>query len=193
MDGAERVQVESREAWRTWLERNHTREEGVWLVTFKKRCGDRYVAYGAVVEEALCFGWIDSRPRKLDEDRTTLWLAPRQAGSGWSKLNKERAARMIAAERMAPAGLAKLEAAKADGSWNALDAVDALEVPPDLTEALAAYPQAGLHFDAFPPSVRRGILEWISSAKRPQTRAKRVRETARLAQDNERANQWRRS
>lgn len=188
----ERVQVESREAWRDWLTANHTRSAGVWLVTFKKHTRNKYLSNDDIVEEALCFGWIDSLPRKLDEDRTMLWLAPRQPGSGWSKLNKERVERMIAAGLMTPAGLEKIEAARQDGSWNALDAIEALEIPPDLGAALDAYPAAREYFEAFPRSAKRGILEWIANAKRPDTRARRIAETARLAQENQRANQWRR-
>jgi uncharacterized protein YdeI (YjbR/CyaY-like superfamily) len=121
-----------------------------------------------------------------------LWLSPRKPGSGWSKLNKERVERVIAAGLMTPAGLEKIETAKQDGSWSALDAIEALEVPADLAEALASYASARQHFDAFPRSVKRGILEWIANAKRPATRAKRIEETAHLAEDNIRANQWRR-
>lgn len=186
----EQVQVESRADWRRWLAANHDRPTGIWLVTFKKHCGDRYVAYNDVVEEALCFGWIDSLPRRLDDDRTMLWLAPRQPGSGWSKLNKDRVERLIAAGQMAASGLAAIAAAQADGSWQALDGVEALEIPPDLATALAAYGAAAANFDAFPRSAKRGILEWIANAKRPATRARRIEETARLAQDNIRANQW---
>ena len=187
----EQVQVEYRDAWRRWLMDNHERSDGIWLVTFKKQCGDKYVSYDAVVEEALCFGWIDSLPRKLDAERTMLWMAPRKPKSGCSKVNKERIAAMIAAGRMTPAGLAKIEAAKQDGSWTALDAIEALEIPPDLQTALDANPVAKQYFEAFPRSAKRGILEWIISAKRPETRAKRVAETTRLATENKRANQWR--
>ena len=193
MENRERVQIENRSQWRTWLEQNHGRAEGVWLVTFKKHCGGKHVAYNDVVEEALCFGWIDSLPRKLDDERTMLWMAPRKPQSGWSKPNKERVARMMAAGLMTPAGLEKIETAKQDGSWNALDAVEELEIPPDLEAALALYDSARQHFDAFPRSVKRGILEWIAGARRPETRARRVAETARLAEDNIRANQWQRS
>jgi uncharacterized protein YdeI (YjbR/CyaY-like superfamily) len=187
----EQVQIEHREEWRRWLTENHDRSDGIWLVTFKKQCGDRYVSYDAVVEEALCFGWIDSLPRKLDSERTMLWVAPRKPGSGWSKLNKERIAAMIATERMTPAGLAKIEAAKQDGSWTALDAIEALEIPPDLQRAIETDPIAQQNFEAFPRSAKRGILEWVISAKRPETRAKRIAETVRLAAENKRANQWR--
>ena len=181
----------TRAEWRAWLEANHTRRDGVWLVTFKKDTGLPRVEYDEAVEEALCFGWVDSKANKLDEQRSLLWFAPRKPRTGWSKPNKERVERMLAAGLMAPAGLAKIEAAKADGSWSKLDAVEALEIPPDLAEALAAYPSAAANFDAFPRSAKRGILEWLVNARKPETRAQRVAETARLAEDNVRANQWR--
>lgn len=179
----------SREEWRGWLEQHHTRTEGVWLISYKKAAGKPRVDYEEAVEEALCFGWVDSKGKKLDEERSLLWFAPRKPRSGWSRPNQQRIERLIAAGRMAPAGLAKVEAAKADGSWNALDAVEALEVPLDLEQAFAAFPEARRYWDAFPRSVKRGILEWISTAKRPETRAKRIEETARLATENRRANQ----
>lgn len=181
----------TRAAWRQWLTDHHTQPEGVWLVTYKKATGKPRVEYDDAVEEALCFGWVDSKPRKLDAERSMLWFAPRKAGSGWSRPNKERVARLVALGLMHPAGLAKVEAARADGTWNALDEVEALTIPPDLAAALAAHGQASAHFEAFPRSVKRGILEWITQAKKPETRARRIAETARLAADNQRANQWR--
>ncbi len=191
MNDAERVQIENRGEWRAWLEANHDQANGVWLVTFKKHRKDKHVSYDDIVEEAMCFGWVDSVAHRLDEDRTMLWLSPRKPGSGWSRPNKERIERMIAQGLMTPAGLEKINAAKADGTWTLLDAVEALEIPPDLETAFAAYAQARANFEAFPRSVKRAILEWIVQAKRPETRAKRVEETARLAEENIRANQQR--
>ncbi len=185
------VHPTSRAAWRAWLRAHHGRTEGVWLVSHKKATGRPRMEYGESVEEALCFGWIDSKPAKLDAERTMLYFAPRKPGTGWSRPNKERVARLLAAGLMEPAGLAKVEAAKRDGSWTRLDAIEALEVPDDLARALASLPDAARHFDAFPRSVKRGILEWIATAKKPETRARRIAETARLARTNERANQWR--
>ncbi|MFZ4509079.1 MAG: YdeI/OmpD-associated family protein [Fimbriimonas sp.] len=172
---------------------NHETSPGIWLVTYKKGASESFLDYNTVVEEALCFGWVDSLPRSLDESKTMLYFAPRKPKSGWSKLNKDRVERILAAGKMQPAGLAKIEAAKLDGSWSKLDAVDALEVPDDLANALGGYPQARENWDQFPPSTRRGILEWILNAKRPETRRQRVEETVRLAGLNERANQWKRS
>ncbi|MDX2243828.1 MAG: YdeI/OmpD-associated family protein [Leptolyngbyaceae cyanobacterium bins.302] len=185
------IHPETRAAWRSWLAQNHTRTEGVWLISYKKATGKSRFDYDAAVEEALCFGWIDSKPNKLDEARSLLWFAPRKRGTGWSKINKERVERLLEQGLMMPAGLAKVEAAKADGSWNALDAIEALEIPPDLEQALASYAAAQQNFEAFPKSVKRGILEWIATAKKPETRAKRIAETAELAAKNQRANQWR--
>jgi len=162
------------------------------MITWKKATGKPRIDHDASVEEALCFGWIDSKPRKLDDERALLWFAPRKPRTGWSRPNKERVERLIASGRMAAAGLAKVEAARRDRTWYALDAVEALEIPDDLRRALAAHPNARANFAAFPRSAKRGILEWIVTAKRPETRPKRVEESARLAADNVRANQWRR-
>lgn len=185
------VHPKTRAAWRKWLEKHHARPEGVWLISYKKATGKARLGYEAAVEEALCFGWVDSKGNKLDTERTMLWFAPRKSGSGWSRPNKVRVEKLIGAGLMRPAGLAKIEAAKQDGSWKALDKIEALEIPPDLQQALVAHPGAETNFAAFPRSVKRGILEWIATAKKPETRAKRVDETARLAAQNIRANQWR--
>jgi len=182
----------TREAWRAWLEANHACTRGVWLVSFKQATGRPRMTYDVSVEEALCFGWVDSKPRKLDDERTMLYFAPRRPGSGWSRPNKERVARLEAAGLMAPAGAAKVAAARCDGSWTMLDAIEDLVVPDDLAAALARHPDAERRFDAFPRSAKRGILEWIAQAKTDATRARRVEETARLANEGVRANQWRR-
>lgn len=187
---ANSVHPKSRGEWRSWLAENHTRGEGVWLIAYKRVTGKARMEYEEAVEEALCFGWIDSKAGTVDEERSMLWMSPRKPRTGWSKSNKERIERLMAAGLMAPAGLAKIEAAKEDGSWNALDAVEALEIPPDLATALASHPPAAGHFEAFPRSVKRSILVWISSAKTAGTRSKRIEETARLAAENVRANQW---
>lgn len=181
----------SRKAWREWLRRQHARSTGVWLIAYKQGTGKPRFSYDEAVEEALCFGWIDSKPRKLDDERSMLWFSPRKPRTGWSKLNQQRVERLLAAGLMQPAGLAKIEAARADGSWNKLNEVEALVIPPDLVAALDRLPPARQYFEAFPKSVRRGILEWILNAKRSETRAKRIEETATLAAKNERANQWR--
>lgn len=141
------------------------------------------------MEEVLAFGWIDSLPRKLDETRSMLLISPCTPGSGWSTANKARVMRLEAEGRLAPPDCAGVEAAKADSSWSLLDAVEALEVPPDLAAALKALPPATANFDAFPRSVKRGLLERVVQAKRPETRAGRIAQVAEAAQRNERAAQ----
>lgn len=187
------VEVSSRAAWRAWLIANADTSRGVWAVTVKKSAlepGDEYVSARDLNEECLCVGWIDSKPGRIDERRTALLCTPRKPGSGWSKVNKDRLAPLLDAGLVTPRGLAVIEVAKADGSWDRLEAVDALVVPDDLANALDSIPDARRHFEAFPPSARRGILEWIQNAKRPATRAARVAETAELAGRNVRALQW---
>lgn len=188
---ADPFEPESRAGWRAWLQAHHDTEKGVWLVLRKKAAPVPNLSLDDAVEEALCFGWIDSKPRKLDATRSLLYFAPRKPGSGWSAVNKARIQRMQAAGWMTPAGQARIDAAIRDGSWSKLDAVDALEVPPDLRAALATLPGAVDQWEGFPRSAKRGILEWIAQAKTPATRERRVQDTARKAARGERANQWR--
>ncbi|MFN8167960.1 MAG: YdeI/OmpD-associated family protein [Candidatus Nanopelagicales bacterium] len=190
-DGRRTVHAETREQWRAWLAEHHAEPEGAWLVSWKKATGKPFVPYADAVEEGLCVGWVDSRPGKLDEERSLLWFAPRKRGSGWSRPNKERVERLTAAGLMLPAGLAVVEAARADGSWTKLDEVEDLVEPDDLRAALDAQPAARSAWDAFPRSAKRGILEWIVQAKKPETRATRVATTVAEAREGRRANQWR--
>jgi uncharacterized protein YdeI (YjbR/CyaY-like superfamily) len=187
------VEVSSRAQWREWLTEHQDQPTGVWAVTRKKaalRPGDEFVSAQDLNEECLCFGWIDSRPAKVDDERSALLCTPRKPKSGWSKVNKDRLELLLAAGLVAGRGLAVIEVAKGDGSWTKLDEVDLLSEPADLVAALAEFDGARGYWDAFPPSARRGILEWIQSAKRDETRAARVAETARRAAQNVRANQW---
>lgn len=189
-DEYERVQPKTRAEWRRWLAKHHDTAPGVWFVAWKKASGNVSPSYDEQVEEALCFGWIDSRPQKVDEDRAALLFTPRKPRSGWAGTNKARVERLIADGEMQPAGLAKIEAAKRDGSWDALTASEALDEPAELAAAFRRDATARQHWDAFPPGVRKAILEWITSAKRDETRAKRIEETVTLAAQNVRANQW---
>ncbi len=183
----ERIEVESLAQWRAWLSTHHGQSQSIWVVTWKKASGGPHLPYGDIRDEALCWGWIDSRPAKLDADRTMLLVSPRRPGSGWSAVNKTRIEALSAAGRLAAPGAVAVERAKADGSWTLLDGAETLEPPADLVAALAAA-QATERFGAFPPSSRRAILEWIALAKRPETRANRLTETARLAALGLRAN-----
>lgn len=183
----QQVTVTSRAAWRAWLCKHHTQRESIWLVTYKKHTGRRHVPSSVIAEEALCFGWIDSLPRKLDDDRTMLRISPRQPGSIWSKINKQRVARLIKAGLMTPAGQAVIDRAKQDGSWTIYDDCEQLVIPADLAAALAAAPPAADNFTAFSPSVKKALLWWIKSAKRAPTRQKRIEEVASKAALNKRA------
>ena len=180
------VHAEDRKAWRAWLEANHASAPGAWLVSWRKGHGPR-VDYEEAVEEALCFGWIDSQGANIDERRSRQYFAPRKPMSGWAATNKARVERLTAAGLMAPAGLAAIERAKANGSWTLLDDVEAGVIPDDLTAALAAQPPAAANFEAFPKSAKRAMLEWIAQAKRPETRAARIQDIATRAARNERA------
>jgi uncharacterized protein YdeI (YjbR/CyaY-like superfamily) len=179
---------QTRAEWREWLAENHDRAAGIWLVYFKKSSGKPRVSYDEAVEEALCFGWIDSLPRKFDAMRSKLLFTPRKPKSVWSKPNKLRVEQLIKENLMTEIGLAKIEAAKRNGSWNALDASDNLEIPKDLTKAFKANKTAEQNFTAFSDSVKRGILYWIGSAKRDETRAARVEKTVSMAKRNKKAN-----
>ena len=189
-DDAPQVHAETVEEWRDWLRSNHATQTGAWLVSWKTPTGRPSVTYELAVEEALCVGWIDSAGRTLDDERRALWFTRRKPGSGWARTNKERVVRLEAEGRMTPAGRAMIDAAKEDGSWTLLDDVENLVVPDDLGAAFDRYPGSRQNFDAFPPSARRAILEWIVQAKREATRAARLEESARLAAQNVRANQW---
>ena len=189
-DAVPLVEPESRSEWRRWLTKNYTSSSGVWLV-FRKEPLKRNLSYSDAVEEALCFGWIDSRPNKIDETHYKQFYSPRKPGSAWSVINRRRAEALIADGHMTPAGLEKINAAKRDGSWTRLDLVETLQMPSDLASALKRNPRARTHFEAFPPSSKKIILNWIYSAKREETRTARVRETVELAARNLRANHWR--
>lgn len=154
---------------------------------YKQDSGKPRVPYADAVEEALCFGWIDSRPNKIDDERYMQLFTPRKAGSAWSRINKTRVARLIEQGRMTAAGLAKIEAARGDGSWARLDAAEAFEMPADLEAALAADPEARRQYEAFPPSTRKGLLYWVASARRAETRARRIAEVVRGAAEGSRA------
>jgi uncharacterized protein YdeI (YjbR/CyaY-like superfamily) len=191
MDDREHVHVETRDEVRAWLERNHASSPGAWIVTWKAATGRPRVTAAEIGEEALCFGWVDSRPGTVDADRSRLYISPRSPKSAWSAVNKARVERLTAAGRMHPAGAKAIATAKANGAWSALDAVEAGVIPRDLAAAFRRHARSKAAFEGFPRSARRAILEWIEAARTEPTRAKRVEETARLAAEGIRANQWR--
>ncbi len=166
-----------RVSWRQWLGQNHRDKPGVWLVYYKVKSGQPSVQYSEAVKEALCFGWIDSKVQSLDAARYRQVFTPRKPKSVWSKLNKQYIEELLAQGQMTAAGLAKIAAAKQDGSWTSLDAVEALIVPADLEQALAADQLAQQGFAAFSNSTQKNILLWIQTAKRPETRLSRIEKT----------------
>ncbi len=182
------VHPKTRKAWRQWLEKNHLSSPGIWLIYYKKGTGKPQVSYDESVEEALCFGWIDSLPRKLDMERAMLKFTPRKHKSVWSDMNKERVKRLIENKLMTRAGLDKIEQAKKDGSWNTLNSTnyqaDTNELPADLQKALSINNKALENFLSFTKGYRRQFLFWIDSAKRTETRSARIQQTVLMAAAN---------
>lgn len=179
--------IHSRQELRDWLDANHSTSDTTWLVSFKKHVAEYYVPYGDIVEELLCYGWIDTRTQRLDEDRTMLLVSPRKPGSTWSASNKKRVTKLEHAGLMTSVGRAKIDDAKRDGSWEFLDDIENLVIPKDLSDALKKNEAARKEFDSFSKSAKKVILLWIKRAKRNETRAKRVGETVRLAAQGLRA------
>jgi len=175
-------------AWRDWLMKHHQDTDGVWLARWKRASGRIPLDYAQIVEEALCFGWIDGVTNTLDDGRQAQLLTPRRRGSGWSPSNKERVERLVADGRMTDAGMRVIEAARADGSWSMQDAAEALIEPVELAAALDANPEARRHWDRFPRSPRRALIWWVMSAKRPETRQRRVTTIVDEAEKGRRAN-----
>jgi uncharacterized protein YdeI (YjbR/CyaY-like superfamily) len=175
----------TRAAWRNWLEAHHDKLPGVWFTFYKKESGKRRVTYDEAVEEALCFGWIDSLPKKIDEHRSALKFSPRKPKSVWSELNIKRVQELIDKKLMTPVGLQKIERAKADGSWDILSASNHQAktgvIPVDLEKALKKSKEALTNFKAFSPSTKKQFLSWIDSAKRPETRLARITQTVAMS------------
>jgi uncharacterized protein YdeI (YjbR/CyaY-like superfamily) len=183
------LRVQSRDAWRAWLAEHHTSESELWLLFYKEHTGEKNVPYGALVEEALCFGWIDSLIKRLDDDRYLRKFTPRRPGSPWSKANKARVEKMIAQGRMTKVGQALVDEAKASGQWDRQPirpTVSADDVPEELEQALAVHPEAAKTFEALAPTYRKQYILWIATAKRPETRQRRVTEAIELLERGER-------
>jgi uncharacterized protein YdeI (YjbR/CyaY-like superfamily) len=187
----ETLEVASATELHDWLVQNESRKTGIWLVTYKaSSLRGRQISYAQIVDELLCFGWIDSLPRKLDQERSMLWISPRKVASAWSKLNKEKIAALEREGRLRPVAIAMIQEAKTLGTWDKLNDIEDGIIPQDLAVELEKYPGARANFDAFPKSVKKSILEWIVQAKTEATKRKRMSETAEQASQNQRANQW---
>ncbi|GJD22232.1 hypothetical protein RIVM261_071880 [Rivularia sp. IAM M-261] len=183
-DTLKSVYASSRQEWREWLTENHSTEEGIWLIYYKVKSGKASVKYSEAVKEALCFGWIDSKVKSLDTERYMQIFTPRKPKSVWSKLNKQYIEELTELRLMTEAGLIKIEAAKLDGSWTTLDAIEALIIPDDLQLALQANEIAFQNFQAFSNTSKKNILLWVESARRLETRLKRIEQTVNAAAQN---------
>ena len=181
----------SRAEWREWLAKNHTSEQSVWLVYFRTSTKINSLTWSEAVDEALCFGWIDSTKKTIDEERYMQYFCKRKPNSMWSRVNKEKVDQLIQDNLMTQAGLASIETAKQNGSWTFLDEIEALVIPEDLAAALAKHKGATDYFDGLSKSAKKILLHWIISAKRTETRQKRVSEIAENASENLKPKQFR--
>ncbi|MFY7840303.1 MAG: YdeI/OmpD-associated family protein [Lacibacter sp.] len=168
-------------AWRKWLEKNHVSQQAVWVVFYKKSSEKKSITWSEAVDEALCFGWIDSKKIRIDEETSHQFFSKRKAKSTWSKINKAKVEQLIESGAMTEAGLAIIETAKQNGSWSVLDDVEELVIPKDLTAAFKKYPGSKEYFSSLSKSIKKGMLQWLVFAKRPETREKRITEIASLA------------
>ncbi len=189
-DGIEAIHAGDRKAWRKWLEKYATTKKSVFLIIYKKVSGKKSVDYAAAVEEALCFGWIDSKAVKRDEESVYQYMAKRKPNGVWSKVNKARIERLIANGSMTELGMQTIEAAKKNGSWSMLDDVEDLTIPTDLKQKLNENAIARSCFESYPASLKKQILHWIKFAKREETRAKRIHEVISFAEKNQRPTRW---
>lgn len=167
--------------WRQWLQENHASKSGVWLVTYKKASGVATLSWSDSVDEALCFGWIDSIKKKLDEHASIQYFGPRKPKSIWSKINKAKIQRLTEEGLMTPAGQKCVDIARQNGSWHIYDEVEEQLIPPDLEKAFKKHKGSKDYFEGLGKSVRKQMLYWVVSAKRPETREKRIHEIAEHA------------
>ena len=180
------IHFENRRAWRRWLEENHDKASEIWVIYYKKHTKKPTVQYDEAVEEAICFGWIDSTVRTIDDERYMQKYTPRNKTSLWSELNKKRARKMIKTSRMTDAGRIKIEEAKKNGRWDKANSASRQhEMPPELEEALKANKTAWENFNNFAPSYRNIYAGWVASAKRQETREKRIKEVVKRSARNE--------
>lgn len=187
-NGIEAIAAPTNKEWRAWLAKNGKEKDAVFLIIYHKDSPTASIGYKESIEHALCYGWIDSKAIKRDEESFYLTFTKRNPKSKWSTVNKERAERMIAEGLMTPEGQAMIDLAKETGAWDALEEAGNAVIPDDLQKAFDDNPKAQEHFDRFPPSSKRLILEWILNARRPETREKRIAQSIEMAARNERAN-----
>lgn len=190
-NGINTLHAKTRKEWRRWLEKNHQSEKSIWLIIYKKESNTPSVYYPEAVDEALCFGWIDSKANKRDKTSYYQFFSGRNPKSKWSKVNKEKVTNLIEQGLMQRAGFEMIEIAKQLGTWTALDEVENITIPSDLQELFLKNKTAFGNWENFPRSSKRSILEWIVNAKKPETRQKRIKETVSLAGKKVKANHYR--
>jgi len=181
---------ETPEQWRSWLMENYTREKGIWLIQYNKKSGKPSLSWSEAVDEALCFGWIDSLKKKLNDESSIQYFGKRKPKSAWSKINKQKIEKLISENRMSKAGLDCIVIAKENGSWEILDSVEELLIPEDLMLELSRRTDATEFFHSLSKSVKKMMLQWIVLAKRPETRQKRILEIAEAAEKKMRPKQF---
>jgi len=167
--------------WRGWLEKNHLSSQSVWLVCYNKNSGKKTITWSESVDVALCFGWIDSKKIKVDDERSHQFFSKRKANGTWSKINKLKVAELIGRGLMTEAGYKSIDVAKQNGSWTILDSVDQLIIPEDLNNELKENTVAREFFEGVSKSSKKAMLQWLVLAKRPETRQKRITEIVESA------------
>jgi uncharacterized protein YdeI (YjbR/CyaY-like superfamily) len=186
LSGDEELHVADRVTWRSWLQERHDRSPGVWLIFYRRQTGKTSIPYDDAVEEALCYGWVDSQIRRIDSEKFARRFTPRRPGSKWSPSNVERARKMIGDGRMTEAGLLRVRDAEKRGTWSAPESRSRnLQIPSFLSDALATNPRAAMNFQRMAGSYRDQFVAWVASAKTEATRRKRVLETLERLERNE--------
>jgi uncharacterized protein YdeI (YjbR/CyaY-like superfamily) len=181
---------ENSNQWRKWLIKHHFQEDGVWVILYKKQANKPTISWSEAVDEALCFGWIDSIKKTLDAERSIQFFSKRKPKSTWSKINKQKVQKLIEAGKMAPAGFESIKVAQQNGSWNLLDEVEALVIPTDLEQAFAQHKGSKEYFSGLSKSLKKMMLQWIVLAKQPTTRQKRIDEIAAHAGQGQKPKQF---
>ncbi|WP_068943908.1 YdeI/OmpD-associated family protein [Chryseobacterium timonianum] len=185
------ITINTRQEWREWLMQNHRSVQNIWLICNTKKSGLPTVSWGELVDEALCFGWIDSTRKTVDSNSFMQLYGKRKIKSIWSKINKEKVQKLIDEGLMQPAGLESIDIAKENGSWTSLDSVEELLIPNDLEHAFTAHAGSKDYFLSLSKTVKKMMLHWVTFAKRPETRKKRINELVEHAAKKQRPERFR--
>jgi len=181
----------SRKAWRQWLAKNHKKKQSIWLICYRQKSNVPTITWSDAVDEALCFGWIDSTRKPIDDEKFMQYFSKRKVKSVWSKINKDKIERLLSEGLMTKAGLDSVDAARKNGAWSTLDAVEELKIPAQLTLEFRGQPKAKKYFLSLSTTDKKNILRWIAMAKRPETTTRRIAEVVELAAQNLKPKQFR--